>query len=64
MSVAVIVIVVEVPVNSKSEELIMIQSPLKLSQTGRGNIAQVILIAIPAGFVSIVGSSRVKGVPN
>ena len=63
MSEAVIVIVFEVPVNATSEELIMMEPPLKLSQTGSGDAAQVILVAVPAGFVTIVGSARVKGAP-
>ena len=63
MSVAVIVLVVEVPVNATSDELIMMEPPLKLSQTGSGNAAQVIFVVIPAGFVTIAGSARVKGVP-
>ena len=64
MSVAVIVIVVEVPANAKSDEFIMIEPPIKLSQTGSGDAAQEIFVKIPAGFITMVGSARVKGVPN
>ena len=64
MSIAVIVIEVEVPVNATSDELIERETPLKLSQTGSGDTVQVIFVAIPAGLVTIVGSARVKGVPN
>ena len=64
MSIAVIVIEVEVPVNATSDELIEREPPLKLSQTGSGDAVQVIFVAIPAGLVTIVGSARVKGVPN
>ena len=52
------------PIRAVSDELIMMEPPLKLSQTGSGNAAQVIIVAIPAGFVTIVGSATVKGVPN
>ena len=63
MSVAVIVIVFEVPVNAMSEELIEREPPLKLSQTGSGDATQIIFVVIPAGLVTIVGSARDKGVP-
>jgi hypothetical protein len=36
---------------------------LKLSQIGSGVAAQVILVVIPAGFVTIDGSERTRGVP-
>ena len=52
------------PIKATSDELIVIELPLKLSQTGSGDAVQVIFVAIPAGLVTIVGSARVKGVPN
>ena len=63
-SVAVAVMATDVFVRIVSEELIMIELLLKLSQTESGDAAQVIFVAIPAGFVTIVGSARVRGVPN
>ena len=63
MSVAIIMIEVEVPVNATSDESIMMELPLKLSQTGSGDAVQIIFVAIPAGFVTIVGSARFRGVP-
>ena len=63
MSVAVIVIEVEVPVSATSDELIVMELPLKLSQAGSGDAAQVIFVAIPVGLVTIVGNAKVNGVP-
>jgi hypothetical protein len=48
-----------VSIRAVSEEVILIEPPLKLSQIGRGVAAQVILVAIPAGFVTIVGNESV-----
>ena len=42
----------------------MMESPFKLSQTGSGDTAQVIFVAKPTGFVTIVGRARVRGVPS
>ena len=60
MSVAIIVIEVEVPVNATSDELIKREPPLKLSQAGSVSAPQLIFVAIPAGFVTIVGNARVR----
>ena len=52
------------PIRAASDELIVIELPLKLSQTGSGDAVQVIFVAIPAGLVTIVGNAKVRGVPN
>jgi hypothetical protein len=52
------------PIRAASDELIVIELPLKISQTGSGDAVQVILVAVPAGLVTIVGKARVRGVPN
>ena len=52
------------PIRAASDELIMIELPVKLSQTESGDAVQVIFVAMPAGLVAIVGSARVNGVPN
>ena len=62
-SVAVIVMKFVEPIRTVLDELIMMKPPFKLSQTVSGDVVQVILVAIPAGFVTIVGSGRVKEVP-
>ena len=62
-SVAVMVIAVVVLIRAASEELIVMELLLKLSQIGSGVAAQVILVVIPAGFVTIDGSERIRGVP-
>ena len=61
-SVAVIVTAVVVPTKLVSDELMTIEL-VKLNQGGCGETDQVILVAMPAGFVTIVGSARVNGVP-
>ena len=60
MSVAVIVIEIELPVSATSDELIVSELPLKLSQAGSVDAAQVMFVTIPAGFVTIVGNRRVR----
>jgi hypothetical protein len=54
---------VVVPTRVVSKELIMIELLLKLSQRGTGDIAQVIIVAIPEGFEITYGSARISGVP-
>ena len=56
-------VVVEL-IRAASYELIVIELSLKQSQTGSGDAVQIIFVAIPAGLVTLVGSARVKGVPN
>ena len=47
-----------------SNELIMIELLLNLSQIGSGDAAQVIINAIPEGFVTTDGSEIISGVPK
>lgn len=54
-SVAVIVKRVFVPVRLGSEELIVAEVFPKVNQSGFGDIVKLMLVAIPAGFVIIVG---------
>jgi hypothetical protein len=54
---------VEVPTRVVSNELIEIELLLKLSQVGSGDTVQVILVAIPAGFVTIIGRARISRSP-
>ena len=63
MSVAVIVIEMEVPVSVVSEEF-MVMELAKVSQTGSGFTDQTILIAVPEGFGTIVGRLRIEGAPK
>ena len=51
------------PIKAASYELIVIELPLKLSQTGSGVADHVIFVAVPRGFVTIVGSARVICLP-
>lgn len=46
-----------------SDDYIVMELLFKLSQRGSADAAQVILVRIPPGFVTIVGSVRVRGVP-
>jgi hypothetical protein len=57
------VMVVIVPIRSVSEESIVIELLLKLIQIESGVATQVTLVAVPAGFVIIVGSASFRGVP-
>ena len=59
---AVIVITVVVPAKLVSAELMTIEL-VRLNQGGCGETNQVILVAMPAGLVTIVGSARVNGAP-
>ena len=61
-SVAVIVITLVVPTKVGSDELIIISLD-QLNHGSDGDTDQVILVAIPAGFVTIEGIIRRKGVP-
>ena len=57
---AVIVIAVFELTMVGSEELIVIELTFKLNQAGLSNAYQVIFVGTPAGFVTIVGSVRVR----
>lgn len=46
-----------------SDELIVRELSLKLSQLGSGDAAQVMFIVIPEGFVTIYGNKRLIGEP-
>jgi hypothetical protein len=61
-SVAIIVMVLVEPNKFGSDELIVILL-LMLSQTGCVDADQLILVAMPTGLVTIVGSTIVRGVP-
>ena len=61
-SVAVIVTAVVVPIKLESVELMTIEL-VRLNQGGCGDPDQVILVEMPAGLVTIVGSARVNGAP-
>ncbi len=64
LSVAIMVMAFVVPTRVAFNELIMIELPLKLSQIGSGDAAQVIINAIPEGFVTTDGSVIISGVPK
>jgi hypothetical protein len=51
------------PISTVSEELIVMELLIKLSQIGSGDAAQITFAAIPAGFVTIYGNIRIREVP-
>ena len=54
---------VVMPTRAVSDELIVRELVLKLSQLGSGDAAQVMFIVIPEGFVTIYGKNRLIGEP-